>query len=117
MNSTTLDVALSSETGLYLVLSVFDPLFLNRGITFAIFQLLGKTPLSSELLIMKVSGATIISAADFSILVLTKSTPLDDFDLIDLMAFLTWAFVTGFKVNFRCLPFKCSESLDVGSML
>ena len=57
----TFDTALSRLTGLYLVLSVLLPFFLNIGMHFAIFQLEGKIPLSKELFIIQVNGRAINS--------------------------------------------------------
>ena len=65
------------------------------GIHFAIFHDFGKIPSFMELFIIKPSGLDIISATDFNTLVLMKSTPDDDFDLILFIAFSTWITVTG----------------------
>ena len=80
--SITFETALRRLTGLYLVLSVLFPLFLNRGMHFDIFQLVGKTPLWNELLMIQVSGVAITSAASLSNLVDIKSTPLEVFDFM-----------------------------------
>ena len=103
-------------TLLYFVLSVLLPLFLNIGMHLAIFQHVGKIPLSKELFIIQVSGGVITSMALLIILVLIKSTPLEVFDFTFLIAFLTCSSVTNLNSKFRFLPFRFSLSFEMGSM-
>ena len=66
---------------------------------------------------MKHSGVAITLLTYLRILVLMKSIPEDDFDLMLLIAFFTSSSVTSVKEKFRFLPFNFSYNLLVGSML
>ena len=66
--SITLDTDRRRLTGLYLVLSVLFPLFLNSGMHLEIFQQEGKIPVSKELLMIHVRGVDITFTADLKTL-------------------------------------------------
>ena len=83
----------------------------------AIFHDLGNIPSCRELFIIKHKGVAIMSLTDFNTLVLTKSTPDDDFDLTLFIAFSTWETVTGVREKWSFLPFNFSFNFAVGSML
>ena len=74
------------ETGLYMVLSLFDPFFFHIGVIFPIFQLSGNSPSEIEALMIMHSGPLITSTAILTNFGDMKSIPELDLFFADLFA-------------------------------
>ena len=75
------------ETGLYMVLSLFDPFFFHIGVIFPIFQLSGNSPSEIEALMIMHSGPSITSTAILINFGDMKSIPKLDLFFIAFIAF------------------------------
>ena len=102
------------ETGLYMVLSLFDPFFIHIGVIFPIFQLSGNSPSEIEALMIMHSGPLITSTAILINFGDMKSIPELDLFFIAFIAFSTCLSVTVLRLKFKFLFFRHSSSFSVG---